>query len=140
MEDQERFGNLAEHIRAWGGWVLAHARRELREFYPVVDGQTPLTYLWARTVLCPDPQCGTEVPLLKTFWLSKVAGRRAALRIIPDSAPASVHFEIWYPKDGEEAEQRDNGWREGYLPSVWNSDSPLIICESRDFAIEWAPR
>ena len=74
MEDQARLGNLAEHVRAWGGWVLAHARRELRDFYPAVDGLTPLTYLWARTVPCPDPTCGTDVPLLKTLWLSKVEG------------------------------------------------------------------
>lgn len=102
MENQAREGNLADHVRAWGGWVLAHARRDLRDYYPIVDDKPTLTYLWARTALCPDPQCGTVVPLLKTFWLSKVAGHRAALRIVPNLGLGPIQFEVWHPKAGEE--------------------------------------
>ncbi|HEU5348507.1 MAG TPA: DUF1156 domain-containing protein, partial [Ktedonobacterales bacterium] len=103
MEDHARVGNLAEHVRAWGGWVLAHARRELRDIYPAVDGQMPLTYLWARTVPCPDPQCGTQVPLLKTLWLSKAANHRVAMRIVAENEPhQSVRFEIWEPGPHDE--------------------------------------
>lgn len=118
MEGQVRTGNLSEHVRAWGGWVLAHARRDLRDFYPVVDGQTPLMYLWARTVPCPDPDCGTDVPLMKTLWLSRVEGHRVALRIIPDSGPGPVRFEIWRPGPGKNA---DN-------PTMAASKKPKATC------------
>ncbi len=68
-----REGTLADHVRYWGWWVLEHARRELAPYYPTVDGRPTVAYLWARTVPCPDPACGAEVPLLKTLWLCKKA-------------------------------------------------------------------
>ncbi|HEY7347588.1 MAG TPA: DUF1156 domain-containing protein [Ktedonobacterales bacterium] len=104
-QEMQRLGNLADHLRAWGGWVLDHARQELAPFYPAVNGKNPLTYLWARTVPCPDPNCGTEVPLLKTLWLSKAEGHRAALRLIPDGKSGPVRFEIWEPDEKEEPGQ-----------------------------------
>lgn len=105
MENQERMGNLADHVRAWGSWVLDHARPELEAYYPAPDNKTPLTYLWARTVTCPDPNCGTDVPLLKTLWLSRKEGHYAALRIVPDACSGPVSFEIWKPKPGEDADR-----------------------------------
>jgi adenine-specific DNA methylase len=72
-EPDRKQGDLADHVRYWGRWVLENAREELRPFYPTIDGQQTVAYLWARTVPCPDPKCGTIVPLLKTLWLSKKA-------------------------------------------------------------------
>lgn len=69
--DRPLEGNLADHVRYWGLWVLERARAELAPYYPTVDGQPTVAYLWARTVPCPDPACGCIVPLLKTLWLSK---------------------------------------------------------------------
>jgi len=66
-------GDLADHVRYWGNWVLERAREELAPYYPTIDGQPTVAYLWARTVPCPDPKCGTIVPLLKTLWLCKKA-------------------------------------------------------------------
>lgn len=71
--DRPLEGNLADHVRYWGLWVLERARAELAPYYPTVDGQPTVAYLWARTVPCPDPACGCVVPLLKTLWLSKKA-------------------------------------------------------------------
>ena len=74
LDDQQgRPGDLADHVRYWGQWVLEKARAELAPYYPTVDGQPTVAYLWARTVPCPDPACGAEVPLLKTLWLCKKA-------------------------------------------------------------------
>ncbi|MEW5957194.1 MAG: DUF1156 domain-containing protein, partial [Chloroflexota bacterium] len=64
---------LADHVRYWGKWVLKQARKELAPYYPTIDGQPTVAYLWARTVPCPDPACGAEVPLLKTLWLTTKA-------------------------------------------------------------------
>ncbi len=72
-DDTPTEGDLADHVRYWGHWVLERAREELAPYYPTVDGRPTVAYLWARTVPCPDPACGATVPLLKTLWLSKKA-------------------------------------------------------------------
>ncbi len=43
-------------------------------------GAKPIAYLWARTVRCESPNCGAEIPLVRSFWLCKKANRRRALR------------------------------------------------------------
>ena len=65
-------GDLADHVRLWGQWVLEHARRDLASYYPVIDGKPTVAYLWARTIPCQDSKgCGGTVPLLKTLWVCK---------------------------------------------------------------------
>jgi adenine-specific DNA methylase len=41
-EDARLDADLAWHVRAWGQWVLAHARKELARFYPVYADFEPL--------------------------------------------------------------------------------------------------
>ncbi len=79
-EQHGKLGDLTDHVRFWGKWVLKQARAELSEYYPTINGQPTVAYLWARTVPCPDPACGAEVPLLKTLWLCKKAEK-----ILPDT-------------------------------------------------------
>src|SRR5579875_1484459 len=91
LEDIPRHGpELAEELRRVGAEVKKAAERELAEFYPVdPDGARPIAYLWARTVRCEAPNCGAEIPLMRSFWLCKKADRRRALRpkIILPSPP-----------------------------------------------------
>jgi adenine-specific DNA methylase len=61
-----------------------------------------VAYLWARTVPCPDPACGAEVPLLKTLWLCNKEKKRRALRLAPDPEARRVSFEIWTPGPRDE--------------------------------------
>ena len=72
-------GDLADHVRLWGQWVLENARSDLAPYYPVVDEKPTVAYLWARTIPCQDPRCGGTIPLLKTLWVCKKAER-----ILPD--------------------------------------------------------
>jgi len=72
---------LAEALRIAGAAVKAAAEQELAEFYPPdPDGAQPVAYLWARTVRCESPNCGAEIPLVRSFWLAKKSNRRRALR------------------------------------------------------------
>ena len=82
LEDIPRHGpELAEELRRVGAEVKKAAERELAEFYPQdPDGARPIAYLWARTVRCEAPNCGAEIPLMRSFWLCKKAERRRALR------------------------------------------------------------
>ena len=88
LEDIPRHGpGLADELRRVGGEIKQVAERELADLYPAdPDGSTPIAYLWARTVRCEAPNCGAEIPLLRSLWLAKKAvfkrekGRRIKVR------------------------------------------------------------
>ena len=76
-------GDLADHVRLWGQWVLENARKELTQYYPNIDNKSTIAYLWARTIPCQDQnqkKCGGTIPLLKTLWLCKKPEK-----ILPDT-------------------------------------------------------
>jgi putative DNA methylase len=107
LEDIPRHGpELADELRRVGAEVKAAAEKELAEFYPPdPDGAKPIAYLWARTVRCESPNCGAEIPLMRSFWLSKKASRKKALRpkvIRKKGETPRVEFEIFRPtKDSD---------------------------------------
>ena len=82
LEDIPHHGpGLADELRRVGAEIKAVAQKELADLYPAdADGATPIAYLWARTVRCEAPSCGAEIPLMRSFWLSKKARRKRALR------------------------------------------------------------
>ncbi|ABG53272.1 protein of unknown function DUF1156 [Trichodesmium erythraeum IMS101] len=92
---------LADEVRKWGEWIKQEAEKELGEFYPKSaatlkngDVETPIAYLWARTIVCEGPGCGAEVPLMRSLWLAKKKNRSVALRLIPRQEEKRVDFEI----------------------------------------------
>ncbi len=123
LEDIPRYGNaefrmqnaegkevavqgLAEALRLQGKLIKAQAEKELAEFYPPdPNGAKPIAYLWARTVRCESPNCGAEIPLARSFWLSKKANRRRALRpkvVREKGKTPHVDFEIFEPKSDKD--------------------------------------
>lgn len=103
LEDIPRHGSkLPEELRRVGAGVKKQAEKELADFYPKdPGGATPIAYLWARTVRCESPNCGAEIPLVRSFWLCNKAKRRWALRyqvMRPPSEPPHVEFEVFEPK------------------------------------------
>ena len=107
LEDIPRHGKeLASELREAGATVKVAVEKELAEFYPPdKDGATPIVYLWARTVRCETPNCGAEIPLVRSFWLAKRANRRRALRhrvIRPHGKPPRLEFEIFEPNNESE--------------------------------------
>ena len=107
LEDIPRHGpGLSEELRKIGGEIKRQAERELADLYPAdPDGATPIAYLWARTVRCEAPNCGAEIPLMRSFWLCKKAKRKRALRHRverPEGASPHVEFEVFEPKADKE--------------------------------------
>lgn len=107
LEDIPRHGpELADELRRVGAEIKKQAEKELAEFYPSdPDGATPIAYLWARTVRCESPNCGAEIPLVRSFWLCKKASRLRALRYEvnrPKGKPPYVEFEVFTPKGEKE--------------------------------------
>jgi adenine-specific DNA methylase len=95
---------LADDVERWGKWVLEQARAEIGEFYenPVGD-DTIVTYLWARTVECPNPSCGATMPLVKQLWLRRKSGKtKVALKPVVErgrgaggqGSKGAVRFEV----------------------------------------------
>ena len=107
LENIPRHGpGLAEELRKVGGEIKRKAERELADLYPPdPDGAAPIAYLWARTVRCEAPNCGAEIPLMRSFWLCRKPKRKWALRHRvewSEHCPPHVQFEIFEPKSDRE--------------------------------------
>ena len=103
LEDIPRHGpGLADELRKAGAKIKAQAEKELADLYPKdPDGATPIAYLWARTVRCEAPNCGAEIPLMRSMWLCRKPNRKWALKpsvVRDDVAVPRVKFEIFEPE------------------------------------------
>jgi putative DNA methylase len=77
---------LAEDVRYYGEWMRQRAFEKIGHLYPkakLPDGgeATVIAWIWARTVKCPNPACGAEMPLVRSFELSKKKGKEARVKI-----------------------------------------------------------
>ena len=89
---------LVEDIYYYGQWMKNEAFSQIGALYPKVkipksDGggeSDVIAWLWARTVKCPNPACGCEVPLAKTFCLSNKNKKGLATEIIDGRVEYSV--------------------------------------------------
>src|SRR2546423_15198640 len=93
---------LADDIRYYGKWMRDEAERRIGYLYSKVTlpkeyggGEaTVIAWLWARTVICPNPACGAQMPLVSSFWLSKKKGKGAWLEPEVNQTTKTVHFKI----------------------------------------------
>ena len=117
----QKYGRkLADEVEKWGNWVIEKVRGEIGDLYPDIKvgevvpqeseqlelfapkvkqltlGQnlTPVAYLWTRTVKCPNPGCGADVPLVRQTWLCKKSKKYVALKVIPNHETKRVEFEV----------------------------------------------
>lgn len=101
---------LAEDVRYYGEWMKQQAFKKIGHLYPKVKvpadqggGEaTVIAWIWARTVKCPNPACGCEMPLASSFVLSKKKGKEAWVKPIP--AGDHVDFEVQQGKCPKEYE------------------------------------
>jgi adenine-specific DNA methylase len=86
---------LSDELNRWGKWVKEQAEKKLRKFYPEdADGSVPITYIWARTIVCEGPGCGATVPLIRSLWMSKRGRQSVALKLVPNPNQKRVDFEV----------------------------------------------
>jgi putative DNA methylase len=93
---------LAEDVRYYGKWMRERAFERIGHLYPKVamtkelgGGEaTVIAWLWARTVKCPNPACGAQMPLVRTFALSIKEGNRAFVEPHVDPATKEVQFRV----------------------------------------------
>ncbi len=97
---------LAEDVRYYGEWMKNEAFKRIGHLYPKVKDEhgqthTVIAWIWARTVKCPNPACGCEMPLIHSFEIAKKKGKTVYLS--PVFEDKKVRFTI---KDGK---NKDDG-------------------------------
>ncbi|MBN1565667.1 MAG: DUF1156 domain-containing protein, partial [Anaerolineae bacterium] len=86
---------LAADVRYYGEWMRERAWERIGHLYPKgPNDETVIAWLWARTVKCPNPACGVQMPLVSSFWLSKKKGRKAWVEPQIDRRAKTVRFEV----------------------------------------------
>ena len=101
---------LAEDVRRYGEWMREEARRRIGHLYPqaeLPDGSraTVIAWIWARTVTCPNPACGIETPLVRSWWLGKKKGKEAY--IVPTVVGDHVEYSIGHDPKLAPTKQED---------------------------------
>jgi putative DNA methylase len=114
---------LAADVRAYGAWMRDEAEKRIGHLYPkatLPDGSkaTVIAWIWARTVTCPNPACGIEMPLVRSWWLGKKRGKEAYVvpRVVSDPTHRSgqrVKFEIGRDKSGAPTKDNDGTMTRG---------------------------
>ncbi len=123
---------LAADVRAYGQWMRNEAQQRIGHLYPdatLPDGTTApvIAWIWARTVTCPNPACGIEMPLVRSWWLGKKKGKEAyvAPRVVQDAGPQSgfrVQFDISH--DAKAGPTADNDGTVGRTGAI------CVACQS----------
>ncbi|MGV1035261.1 MAG: DUF1156 domain-containing protein [Microbacteriaceae bacterium] len=97
VEYWPRATGLAEDVRRYGQWMRDEAEQRIGHLYPkttLADGSeaTVIAWIWARTVKCPNPACGIEMPLVRSWWLGKKKGKEAY--VVPSVVNGRVEYSI----------------------------------------------
>jgi putative DNA methylase len=93
---------IAEDIRYYGKWMKKKAFEKIGHLYPKVKDEhgqeyTVIAWIWTRTVKCPNPACGCEMPLTSSFALSKKNGKEAYVQPVIEGK--KIRYEVKYGKD-----------------------------------------
>ncbi|TAP44623.1 DUF1156 domain-containing protein [Arthrobacter sp. S39] len=130
---------LAEDVRRYGEWMRDEAEKRIGHMYPqatLENGATAtvIAWIWGRTVTCPNPACGIETPLVRSWWLGKKKGKEAY--IVPSVVDGKVDFAIGH--DPKRAPTKvDDGTMSGRAGGVCVSCNtavpvPYIKCEGKE--------
>ena len=111
-----RAQGLAEDVRYCGEWMKQEAFKRIGHLYPTVKvpheqggGEaTVIAWIWARTVKCPNPACGCEMPLASSFVLSKKKGKEAWIEPVVDGKNI-----IYAVHNGKYPAGMENGTKQG---------------------------
>lgn len=101
---------LADDVHYYASWMKEEAFRRIGHLYPKVQlpaeqgggAATVISWIWARTVPCPNPACGCTMPLASSFMLSKKKGKEAWVEpVVTDTTISYVVHSGKCPKGKE---------------------------------------
>lgn len=111
-----RAEGLAEDVRQYGEWMRDEAKKRIGHLYPKVTGpdgaeHTVIAWIWARTVRSPNPANPIEVPLVRSWWLSKRKGKEAWVHA--SVVDGEVRYEVRHDADGPKGDEDGTISRQG---------------------------
>src|SRR5690606_32332789 len=92
---------LAADVRYYGEWMRDRAYERIGHLYPQMNGETVIAWLWARTVRCPNPACGAQMPLVRSFDLSTKKGKRAWVEPQVNQQTREITFHVRQAEKGK---------------------------------------
>jgi adenine-specific DNA methylase len=108
-------------IRDWGGMWAARVRNRLASFFPRLEGESVVAYIWAHTVPCPTT--GRQTPLAPNFWLARGrSGRSVAVALDVDPDVGTCTTRIVEGPDAREYGDRAT-YKRGAAESVWTGET-----------------
>ncbi|NLX25452.1 MAG: DUF1156 domain-containing protein, partial [Lentisphaerae bacterium] len=109
---------LAADVRYYGEWMRDRAWERIGHLYPKgPNGETVIAWLWARTVKCPNPACGAQMPLVRSFTLGKKKGKEAWAKPQVDAATREIRFSV---KQGKPPKEKDG--------TMKRSGAECVVC------------
>lgn len=98
MTDWTGHAGLIDDVAYYGKWMIDEAKARIGNLYPYVavpgggGKKTAVAWLWAKTVTCPNPACGHEAPLVRSFDLAKKKGK--SWHIVCDTDSGNLSFSV----------------------------------------------
>ena len=133
-DDWKGARGLAEDIRYYGKWIRDEAEKRIGHLYPkakLPDGSeaTVIAWLWVRTVACPNPACGAQMPLTSKWWLSKKKNKESWVEPMVDrtASPPTINFVV---KRGQGGPQDGTVNRRGAKCIACGTNVPLDYIRS----------
>ncbi|MDK7082712.1 DUF1156 domain-containing protein [Pseudoglutamicibacter cumminsii] len=132
-----RAEGLAEDVRNYGEWMRDEAQQRIGHLYPKVRAEggtehTVIAWIWARTVKSPNPANPIEVPLVRSWWLSKKKGKEAWVHA--EVVDGQVRYEVRHDANGPKGDQDGTVNRKGAVSIADGTpiDFNYIRAEARD--------
>lgn len=96
------YSGLAEDILFYGQWLKKKAYERIGHLYPKIKDEhgqehNIIAWIWARTVKCPNPACGCEMPLSGSFVLSTKQGKEAYIEPVIENS--EIRYEVKHGKN-----------------------------------------
>ncbi|WP_144794193.1 DUF1156 domain-containing protein [Microbacterium paludicola] len=103
-----RTEGLAEDVRRYGEWMRDEAEGRIGHLYPRVKAEggtehTVIAWIWARTVKSPNPANPIDVPLVRSWWLSKKKGKEAWVRA--EIVEGRIRYEVRHDANGPKGDE-----------------------------------
>lgn len=114
---------VAEDVEWYADRLLQLVGKDIRKLYPgAVDEagiqREVIAWIWARTLPCPNPVCRIDMPLVRSFMLSKKKGRERWIEPVTSGPGVPVRFEL---RRGREAQVG---------PTIGRSGATCVACGS----------
>lgn len=86
---------IIPYLEKWGRIIFEKTRNQLQGFYGQEnDLKSIFAYIWARTVKCEGPNCGTTVPMLRDLWIDKSKKSRFGLKLSSKGPGTEISINI----------------------------------------------